>query len=80
MDIIKELKTTPVLKMDKPEFKFEFSAAVASSNWTTLIKYDLHLGKALNAQRNSQLGFGSEFRHHSILEKLFQNHPLWSRV
>jgi hypothetical protein len=47
-----------------PEFKFEISeeAMQHKHNLATLEKYEFNLGKALNAQHDSPLGPGMEFR------------------
>ena len=45
-----------------------------------LRKYNFDLGQALEAQRSSPLGYGSEFRPPATLHKLFWSHPLWQRM
>ena len=66
--------------MKKPEFKFHMTSSAAQHNWTVLKKYDLDLKTALNAQKHTQLYYGSEFRPPEILEPLLKHHPLWPRL
>ena len=66
--------------MKKPEFKFHMTSSAAQHNWTVLKKYDLDLQTALNAQKHTQLYYGSEFRPPEILEPLLKHHPLWPRL
>ena len=42
-------------------------------------RFDNNLGKALGAQQDSPLGYGSEFRKAELLEKLLNRHPNWER-
>jgi len=74
-----------ITKLDSPklndtEFNFSLSTNSAEKNWNTLEKYDLSLEKAINAQSNSQLSYGSEFKKPEILEMIFLHHPLWKRL
>jgi hypothetical protein len=43
-------------------------------------KQKLHPSKALLAQSDSPLGYGSEFKPIETLELIFRNHPSWSRM
>ena len=52
----------------------------AKQNWKLLQKHDLCLHKALETNKHSQLGPGSEFRPTSTLNHIFKNHPLWKRL
>jgi hypothetical protein len=38
------------------------------------------LGRAIEAQKLSPLGYGSEFKKPEVLKKIFGNHPLWARM
>ena len=67
-------------KMSTPEFIFEHTLKAASHNWSVLSKYNVDLGQALTAQSGTQLDYGSEFKSHSLLELIFQHHPLWTRL
>ena len=49
-------------------------------NLAVLEKYEFNLGKALEAQRDSPLGPGKEFRPVDVLSAVFSHHPLWSRM
>ena len=63
-----------------PEFIFELSESAALHNLEILNKYRNELSKALRANENSSLGYGSEFRKLQELKKVFGFHPLWSRL
>jgi hypothetical protein len=63
-----------------PEFIFELSDDVAAHNLGALSKHEFSLGKALDANKCSPLGYGSEFRHPDELRKFFGLHPLWPRM
>ena len=52
----------------------------AQHNFCVLSKYGKDLGRALEAQKLSPLGYGSEFRPSSTLQKLFGSHPNWFRM
>ena len=43
-------------------------------------KYNKDLSKAIVAQFNSPLGYGSEFRPTNTLEVIFSRHPNWTRM
>jgi hypothetical protein len=65
----------------KPLFAFEFSLEAAHKNFILLKrKFGGDLLKALLAQSNSPLGYGSEFKPIKTLELIFKNHPSWSRM
>jgi hypothetical protein len=66
--------------LDKPEFSFELTTRAAKKNYMVLGKYDFDLHKAFLAQRNTPLGYGSEFRKPDVLEPLLGNHPHWPRI
>ena len=66
--------------MTKPTFKFTMSKEAADHNWKILEHHNLSLGEALEENKSSQLGFGSEFRPAHILKHILNNHPLWPRV
>lgn len=63
-----------------PEFSFRWSPLAAKTNLEILQRYDMDLGKALEAQPFSTLTIGSEFRPTPVLEPLLQHHPLWPRM
>ncbi len=42
--------------------------------------YGFDLGRAIEAQKLSPLGYGSEFKKPAVLQKIFRNYPLWARM
>ena len=64
----------------KPAFKFDFSLEAAHWNYLYLLKHKLSLESALEAQKDSPLGYGSEFRPIETLEPLLEKHPFWPRL
>ena len=62
---------------DAPEFCFEMTLEAAEKNFLVLKRHDFDLGKAIEAQATSPVGYGSEFRKPEILSPLLGNHPLW---
>ena len=51
----------------------------ANYNWGVLSGYK-DLGECIAAQKESIVGYGSEFRKAEVLEPLFRHHPLWPRM
>jgi hypothetical protein len=49
-------------------------------NLAVLEKYDYDLGQALNAQQDSLLGPGKEFKPPDVLQLVFGLHPLWKHM
>ena len=71
----------PIQQPTKPEFSFELSMESAEKNFLILTKkYNGSLKAALEGQHESPLGMGSEFRPIEILETIYGNHPIWSRM
>ena len=70
----------PCTKPKKPEFVFEQTQEAAEENFRVLQRYDNNLEQAIQAQKNSPLGYGSEFRPTEILEYIFRRHPLWPEM
>jgi hypothetical protein len=68
--------TTPT----PPEFSFKFTDNRAAYNLEVLRKYNLDLGKAIKAQRDSPLGNGKKFKPPSVLQQVFGLHRLWNRM
>lgn len=52
----------------------------ADHNWRILERFDLDLSKAIEAQKDSPVGYGSEFRHPDVLDKLLFRHPRWEQL
>ena len=55
----------------KLEFQFQLNKESAAKNFCIMNKYNNDLSKAIVAQFNSPLGYGSEFRPTNTLEVLF---------
>ena len=63
MDIIRAIKSMPPRCPTQPEFTFNLTPKAAAKNYLVLIKkYNDDLGASLEVQRNSIVGYGSEFR------------------
>ncbi len=77
LEVIRKILNTDCEKMHPVEFKFEYTKEAAEHNWNVLSKYE-NLGKAIDANNNSQLSYGSEFRKATVLEPLMRHHPLWN--
>ena len=77
---VKEVISEGCPTLQKPEFTFELTREAALKNYLVLKKYNLHLGNALEAQKNTPLKYGSEFREPSKLEKVFKHHPYWEHL
>jgi hypothetical protein len=45
-----------------------------------LENYNYDVDKAILAQENSQVSYGSEFRNPTILEELLEHHPNWNKL
>ena len=54
----------------KPEFQFQHNKESAAKSFCIMNKYNKDLSKAISAQSNSPLGYGSEF-FQQILSKFF---------
>ena len=63
-----------------PLFKFELTEKAALKNYLVLGKFNFDLEKAIQAQKNSPIGYGSEFRKPEVLEPLFAKHPFWESM
>jgi hypothetical protein len=81
MDIIRTIKTMPPRHPTQPEFTFDLTPEAAAKNYLVLMKkYNVNLGASLEAQRNSIVGYGLEFRDIDTLQKIFGWHPNWMRM
>jgi hypothetical protein len=63
-----------------PEFIFELSDEATKHNLAMFKKYNFSLEDILNAQQDSPVGPGKEFRPPNILRLVFGLHPLWDRM
>jgi hypothetical protein len=61
-------------------FKFKMNREAVESNFHILWRFNFDLGKAIEAQARSPVGFGSEFQKSEVLLPLLQEHPLWNRM
>ncbi len=80
VEIIKKIINVPCNTPTAPKFIFELLQTAASHNLDVLSKYQNDISKALEANKSSPLGYGSEFRHPDELQKIFGLHPLWPRM
>ncbi len=80
LQIIKQILKSKSPCSTKPEFCFEMTLEAAEKNFLVLKCHSFDLGKAIKAQSNSPVGYGSEFRKHWILSPLLGNHPLWPQM
>jgi hypothetical protein len=78
--IIKKVINVPCNTPTAPKFIFELLQTAASYNLDVLLKHQNDLSKALEANKSSPLGYGSEFRLPNELQKIFGLHPLWPRM
>ena len=80
-DLINRIKHVMSLSCDTPSppaFKFEMTKEATMHNLKVLEQHGFSLDKALDAQRDSPLGPGKEFRPPDILRSVFGQHPLWN--
>ena len=79
MDIIHSIKTIPPCRPTQPEFTFNLTPEAAAKNCLVLMKkYNGDLGASLEAQCNSIVGYGLEFKDVDILQKIFGRHLNWT--
>ena len=64
--------------LPRSAFQFELSESAAQQNWEYICKCG-GIKEALDKDRESITGAGSEFRPAPILEQLLSLHPLWER-
>jgi hypothetical protein len=65
---IKQVLGTPCNTPSAPEFRFKLSDEAAKHNLEVLRKYGYNLGQALEAQKDSPLGPGTEFKPPDALQ------------
>jgi hypothetical protein len=76
ISILQKIMATPCQPPTKPIFEFDLSIKAASKNYILLKNtFEGDLQRALNAQPNSLLQYGSEFRQIETLKSIFENHP-----
>jgi hypothetical protein len=79
-EIINKIREEAIPVPTPPEFVFDMTEEAAEKNSMILKKYDFDLEKAINAQKSSLLGYGSEFKPPQTLRRIFKHHPLWERM
>ncbi len=80
MEIIKSILATDTPQPSSPDFVFELTREAALKNFCILLRHKGSLANAIDSQRNSPVGYGSEFRPIDTLEPLLFLHPYWSKV
>jgi len=71
MAIIRAIKSMTPRRPTQPEFTFDLTPEAAAKNYLVLMKkYNGNLGALLEAQRNSIVGYGLEFRDVDTLQKI----------
>jgi hypothetical protein len=78
--IIRDIRKEEIPAPMPPEFIFNMTEEAEEKNFLVLKKYNFNLDKAILAQKSSPLGYGSEFRSMQTLGRIFQHHPMWSRM
>ena len=79
--VIKTIVSKPCDRPARPEFSFSLDLESAEKNYIILMKKHVgSLKRALDANSNSPLGMGSEFRAIKTIEPLYQHHPVWPRT
>ena len=78
IQLLQDIMALPCPNPSKPQFKFDLSVKAAEKNYILLIrKFGGDLHRALHAQKNLPLSYGSEFKPVSALEPIFSRHPNW---
>ena len=80
VDIIKSIREMACTQPQQPNFFFELRSKAAKKNFLVLKQLNMDLGKAITAQQDSPLGYGSKFKPLHVLRRLFLNHPLWEQM
>ena len=78
--VVSHIWEQPSPTMASPTFHFQWSAQAAAHNWDILAQHKFSLSSTLLNQQGTPLGFGSEFRHPTLLDPLLDYHPLWRRT
>ena len=79
IELVKKLCGETYKQQNPPKFKFCRTIQAANHNWDILESYK-NLGEAIEAQGNTILQSGSEFRPLNSIRLLLQLHPLWPRL
>jgi hypothetical protein len=75
--LVKSSLRTDSRPQNAPLFVFKLSQEVAHRNYCLLKKFNMSIEKALGAQSNSPLGYGSEFKKAATLQLIiYRVHPI----
>ncbi len=80
-DLIQEIRKVIITNSPKPDaplFHFKLSLEAAHKNFCLMRRFNNSIGKALEAQNNSPLGYRSEFKPAATLAPLLCYHPNWN--
>jgi hypothetical protein len=77
---IRKVLAVPCPTHVAPKFIFKLLVEAAKHNIRVLARYKFDLSRALEANKNSPLGYGSKFRHSNDLRKIFGLYTLWPRL
>jgi hypothetical protein len=80
IDIIRAIREEAIPAPTAPEFMFKLTSEAAERNFMILKKYNFDLAMAIEAQKSSPQGYGSQFQSPKTLQKIFASHPLWQRM
>jgi hypothetical protein len=80
INIIQSIRKTACPQLQQPKFFFELMSEAAEKNFLVLKRHNMDLGQAIAAQKDSPLGYGSEFKPPQVPRRLFLHHPLWERM
>ena len=77
-EIIRTILNEPCPKPSSPLFSFKLTEEAANKNFCIMRKFNWCLKSAIEAQQDSPVGYGSEFRSVTVLERLLYLHPNWT--
>ena len=80
IQLAREMVNSSSIEPANPEFSFLLDQESAHKKLCVLKKYDFNLETALDAQKDSPLSYGSEFKSTEILDSIFSRHPNWNRM
>ena len=77
LEAITQTIEMPCIEPTRPDFHVDMSTKAAHKNFYILCKHDFDLASAIKSQKDSPVGYGSEFRPVSTLDQVFHGHPNW---
>ena len=82
IEIAKEITNLPSCGLSNPEFKFflDLDQESAQKNLCAMKKYDYNLTASIEAQKDSPLTYGSEFKSTEDLDSIFAFRLNWNRM